>query len=497
MAKLLSAGLVLLAGCAFAQTKEKPAGIIISSKNAQVRPAGASTPLELAVDDYLFPGDTPDGGQQQRRRSALRQGCRIQPALERRIYGRRERDPRRQRSPSSTPRPPILRFVGYPTDLASARRRALIHLTPSKNRGREDKLGDLPLGPTYALVVGISQYQNLDQKYWLKFADADAETFAGFLASPRGGAVAGEERIKLLINAEATREAVRNYMRLYLQKARDNHGTFLLVLAAHGFVDDKTREANILTHESDVEDLSTSGLPMDELADVLSEGLGGLGRMLIFVDVCHAAEIRGIRSNLKRNGVIGAIQVAISQLPGQIFSFVSSKETEPSYEGPNWGGGHGAFTYFVLRGLNGEADKNGDGVVSAQELLDYLGNMVKETTRDAQHPKELTVTLENAASLAQGSKAEFRRRMCPAAGRARAGSLPHRHQLRSRPLLTNSRRRLARDAFYQEILKARTRFSAGSSPQGPRRTVSPKTSCESRWRTKGRKRFCNIFRATR
>jgi hypothetical protein len=58
LAKWVLAGLALLTGCVFAQTKEKPAGIVISSKGAQVRPARASAPLELAADDYLFPGDT-------------------------------------------------------------------------------------------------------------------------------------------------------------------------------------------------------------------------------------------------------------------------------------------------------------------------------------------------------------------------------------------------------------------------------------------------------
>ena len=260
-------------------------------------------------------------------------------------------------------------------------------------------------GPTYALVVGISQYKSLAPGDWLKFADADATAFAGFLASPRGGGLKSEERMKVLTNAEATRDAVRNYIRLYLGKARDNHGTFLLLLGAHGFLDEKTGEAHIVTHESDPQDLSTSGLPMDELEDALGAGLAGLSRMVIFVDVCHAAEIGSIKS--KRNGINRAVQRAMSQVPGKIFSFVSSRETESSFEGTNWGGGHGAFTYFVLRGLNGDAAKNNDGVVTAKDLLDYVNAMVKETTRDEQHPKELTVTIENTAPLASGSRATF------------------------------------------------------------------------------------------
>lgn len=261
------------------------------------------------------------------------------------------------------------------------------------------------LGPTYALLVGISQYKILAPNEWLKFADADATAFAEFLASSRGGKLNGEEHLKVLANADATRDAVRNYIRLYLAKARENQGTFLLVLASHGFLDEKTGEAYIVTHESNPEDLSSSGLPMDELEDVLGQGLTGLGRMLIFVDVCHAAEIGSIKS--KKNSINRAVQQAVSQIPGKVFSFVSSRETESSFEGSNWGGGHGAFTYFVLRGLNGDAAKDKEGAVRAKELLDYVGAMVKETTRDEQHPKELTITVGNTELLASGPTAEL------------------------------------------------------------------------------------------
>lgn len=71
------------------------------------------------------------------------------------------------------------------------------------------------------------------------------------------------------------------------------------------------------------------------------------------------------------------------------------------------GGGHGAFSYFVLRGLNGDADTNLDAVVDADELLDYVRDKVLETTVRRQRPKELTLTLPGDAVLAQGAKAVF------------------------------------------------------------------------------------------
>src|SRR5262249_17494913 len=43
---------------------------------------------------------------------------------------------------------------------------------------------------------------------------------------------------------------------------------------------------------------------------------------------------------------------------------------------------HGLFTYYLLRGLKGEADDNGDGEVSLGELASYLSDSVPLAAKD-------------------------------------------------------------------------------------------------------------------
>lgn len=43
--------------------------------------------------------------------------------------------------------------------------------------------------------------------------------------------------------------------------------------------------------------------------------------------------------------------------------------------------GHGMFTYFVLKGLNGAADENHDGSVSVDELYGYVRTSVQRAAR--------------------------------------------------------------------------------------------------------------------
>src|SRR5215467_6365173 len=46
-----------------------------------------------------------------------------------------------------------------------------------------------PVQPNfYAVVIGISQFENLSKDDWLQYADKDAQAFYDFITSPRGRA---------------------------------------------------------------------------------------------------------------------------------------------------------------------------------------------------------------------------------------------------------------------------------------------------------------------
>jgi uncharacterized caspase-like protein len=44
-------------------------------------------------------------------------------------------------------------------------------------------------------------------------------------------------------------------------------------------------------------------------------------------------------------------------------------------------GGHGAFTFALLEGLRGKADRNGNDTVEVRELADYVEERLPEITR--------------------------------------------------------------------------------------------------------------------
>ena len=236
-------------------------------------------------------------------------------------------------------------------------------------------------GQTYALLVGISKYKRPELA--LQFAEADATLFSQFLASQRGGGIA-PENVMLLTDEKATTAAVRNGFHDFLQRRAGKNDTVIILVAGHGTVDG--RNAFILTYDSDPQDLASTALPMAELRGLFEDQLKKVGRVIMFADVCKAGTIGSIHST-----TVNADVERLGDAEGDLFGFLASKPKELSVEGPQFGGGHGVFSYYVVKGLQGAADSNHDGVVDANELIEYVSTQVARATTEKQHPREIGV----------------------------------------------------------------------------------------------------------
>jgi len=120
--------------------------------------------------------------------------------------------------------------------------------------------------------------------------------------------------------------------------------------------------------------------------------------VITLADTCHSYGFTGARtgpgSKRANNLVNQYLQRYASK--GQRAVITASDISESSFEDAKWGEGHGVFTYFLLKGLGGEADTNHDGVVTAGELFNYLKQSVPHATGGKQNPRAM---VGNASGL--------------------------------------------------------------------------------------------------
>lgn len=254
----------------------------------------------------------------------------------------------------------------------------------------------VPGGQTYALLVGISKYAKPELA--LQFADADANVFSQLLQSPRGGGLP-PGNVLLLTDEKATTAAVRNGFQDFLKRRAGKNDTVIIVIAGHGTVEvPGSKSAYILTYDSDPQDLKSTALPVPELQALFEDQLSKVGRVLLFVDVCKAGTVGTIHNTMVSSNV-----QQLGDVEGDLFGLLASRPKEVSLEGPQFGGGHGVFSYFVIKGLEGAADQNQDGNVDANELIKYVSDQVQTATNDKQHPREFG-TYDNSMRLSDVRK---------------------------------------------------------------------------------------------
>jgi len=227
---------------------------------------------------------------------------------------------------------------------------------------------------SYALVVGIAKYPNLSEQWQLQYPERDAEAIYSILISPEGGNFHAEN-VHRLIGSKATLANLRNELEQWLPSVAKADDRVLIYFAGHGFV--YQGRAYLAPYDISAANVAGTAYPMDALGAAIGGKIQAKAKML-FTDACHSGAIRP-EDTVSMNRAVIDVQKSL-------FSLSASRDREQSFESSKWGGGHGIFTYYVVRGLEGEADENGDGVVTADELQDYVYTNVRQATSGRQNP---------------------------------------------------------------------------------------------------------------
>ena len=229
----------------------------------------------------------------------------------------------------------------------------------------------------WAVLVGIDRYQS-PQISRLKGAANDASSLAETLKNTLNF----PERNVLIYTSDspdARLPTTGNIVKAlkYIAKKATEEDTFVMLFSGHGVM--SGGGGYLLTYGSDLGAIEFTGLPLTKLNQLL--GSIKASYKLLLVDACRndPESGKGDKENLLAESFARGIAVAPftgvkarSQVAATLFS---SEEGQRAYEWP--GKDRGFFSYFLEKGLKGEA-ADSDGSVTLAGLVKYLRREVPD-----------------------------------------------------------------------------------------------------------------------
>ncbi len=250
-----------------------------------------------------------------------------------------------------------------------------------------------PVRDRWAVVIGVGRYESPEVPR-LRYTVPDAEAIYETLIKTAGFK---KDHVLLLTDRSERRPTLRNVkwaLGTFLARSAKKDDTVVIFFAGHGApeVDQRGVERDgfskyLVPTDAEPDDLYSTALPMDELQTIFARLEAE--RVVVFLDACYsgAAGGRTFASKKTRSAHVDDLFLErVTSSKGRAI-ITASRPSEVSIELPDLG--HGIFTYYLLQGLKGAADLNRDGIVSLQELYEYVERQVSQKSRAVggnQHP---------------------------------------------------------------------------------------------------------------
>lgn len=229
-----------------------------------------------------------------------------------------------------------------------------------------------PAAKTWAVIVGIADYQ--DKRIPpLQYSHQDAQLFAEWLASPAGGNVPKEQML-ILTNEEATNgKMIAAYT--WLMEVCKSGDRAIIYFSGHGDMENQTvlNQGYLLAYDMPAANYMAGGFPLYNMQAIIRTlSMRNEAQVIVITDACRSGALAGEAFS----GAQATSKVLADQFANET-KILSCQPNESSLEGPQWGGGHGVFTWYLVDGLTGLADRNEDLKVTLQELQRYLEDHIE------------------------------------------------------------------------------------------------------------------------
>ena len=224
----------------------------------------------------------------------------------------------------------------------------------------------------HVLSVGVSHYRDKALEKGVRFAAADAETM-GRLFLKQGQRLYRTVNARILTDHQATGKGIHEALEALAGQVAAQD-VFVLYLAGHGASFD--RDYHFIPWDavySSATALRERSVSNQQFRDLLAKIPAT--KTVILLDTCSSGGFgrQEGRGEVSEKDAIDRL----SRLTGRAMIAATADE-KMAIEGE---GGHGAFTYALLEGLRGKADRNNNGTIEVRELADYVEELLPQITR--------------------------------------------------------------------------------------------------------------------
>jgi hypothetical protein len=218
-----------------------------------------------------------------------------------------------------------------------------------------------------AIIIGIEKYRRVPNA---DFANRDASVFYDYARRALG---IKPENIRLLVDDKAgAAEILRTFNTWLPTRVNKNTTDVYVFYSGHGLPSEDGDDLYFLPHEVDRDLLQRTAITQKEVVQAIE--LTDPKSVTMFIDSCYSGQSRTGTSLLASARPISIAPKASTDFPSNFMVISASAPDQISSSSPELK--HGIFSYYLMLGMEGEADGNKDGQITVGEMQTYLSQQV-------------------------------------------------------------------------------------------------------------------------
>ena len=216
-----------------------------------------------------------------------------------------------------------------------------------------------------AIIIGIADYKNLPRA---DYANDDARVFYDYAIRALG---IKPENIRLLVDADADEVAIYRAFKTWLPSRVQANTDVYVFYSGHGLPTADGQGLYVLPQRADRDFIDKTAITQAEINTAIQAAKPR--SVTIFLDACYSGQARTGETLLASSRPV-ALKVEKQIFPDNFTVISASQADQISSSSPDLK--HGIFSYYLMRGMEGDADANRDGKITAGEMHQYLTEQV-------------------------------------------------------------------------------------------------------------------------